>query len=92
MAYTVKCNSGYKIYDTECASIEEACDHAKAMFRLHTDSGGNGCGHLASQLPRIDAEIDRIRETGSGTVHTIPGGGDEQTSWTIKEKKGFRSW
>jgi cobalamin biosynthesis protein CobT len=71
MALTVKCNGGYKIYDAEFDSIDEACDHAKKMFRLYADSSGQGSGVLASELPRIDADIDRIRETGSGTVGAL---------------------
>lgn len=84
MSYTVKCNGGYRIYDSEFESIEDACKHAKAMFRLHADSGPSGSGYIASELPRIEAEIDRIKETGSGTVSTLPSGGG--TAWTIKKK------
>ena len=91
MAYTVKSSGGYKVYDTDCDSIEEACEHAKKMFRLNADSGGSGSGYLASQLPRIEAEIDRIKETGVGagrTVYTQPEG--IGAAWTIKKKS--RSW
>jgi hypothetical protein len=90
MTYTVKQTAkyGYKIYDTECNSIEEACEHAKKVMRLNADSGGVGSGYLASQLPRIEAEIDRIKETGSGTVYTQPEG--RGAAWTIKKKS--REW
>ena len=81
MAYKVACNGGYKIYDKECGSIEEAKGHAKSMFRLHADSGEQGSGYIASQLPRIDDEINSIAE--SGTVNTLPGGGSGQTSWSV---------
>ena len=85
MTYTVKCNGGYRIYDGEFNSIEEACKHAKSVFRLHADSGGNGSGYIASQIPRIDAEVDEIQKRGHGTIDTIPGGGSGQMSWTIKK-------
>ena len=90
MAYTVKCNEGYKVYNKECDLIEDACEHAKKMFRLNADSGGSGSGYLASQLPRIEAEIDRIKETGVGagrTVYTQPEG--IGAAWTIKKKSSW---
>lgn len=86
MSYTVKCNWGYKAYNTECKTIEEACEYTKRIYRLHADSGERGSGYIASELPRIDAEIDRIKEAGGGTVSNLPKGEGEGLEWTIKKK------
>lgn len=90
MTYTVKCNWGYKIYDGEHATIESARASVMEQARLLADSGPNGSGYMASQLPRINRELESmdVDKTGSGTVWSLPGKGG--TSWTIKKKSSWR--
>ena len=87
MTYTTKCNWGWKIYDKECESIDEACEHTKKILRILADSGPNGSGYISSQLPRLDAELDRIKETGYGTISVIPD--NNESTWMIKKKSSW---